>query len=300
MIDHCLQEAASSQFPFYIWSIGVCWASNKIFHCCDVATAVGLTADFFFQGDIPIDNQLHTLMQHFYHAKMKFWQGHCDNAEINWGGLCIVVNTKWAVRSTVWLRLDQYATTPNALDRTLDLCFGNVPRALVSKPRPPLGLCNRNFILLLPKYWQKQKTKKHKQKLGNFGAINSKESAQSCVSIAEWEVLLPRSEGDLYLLTVEGLEMEMTWRCYHSSYLRGRSHPNEARQPTVDYQASGDKRCETMSKQQEPLAMQGRLGQDLTPWWAEPRHSPPFSASTQPSLKSIQTSTATSSTIPVD
>lgn len=157
-------------------------------------------------------------MQHFYHAKMKFWQGHCDNAEINWGGLCIVVNTKWAVRSTVWLRLDQYATTPYTLDRTLDLRFGNVPRALVSKPRPPLGLCNRNFILLLPKYWQKQKTKKHKQKLGNFGAINSNESAQSCVSIAEWEVLLPRSEGDLYLLTVEGLEMEMTWRCYHSSH----------------------------------------------------------------------------------
>lgn len=128
----------------------------------------------FFQGDILIDNQLHTLMQHCYHAKMKFWQGHCDNAEINWGGLCIVVNTKCAVRSTVWLRLDQYATTPNTLDRTLDLCFGNVPRAFVSKPRPPLGLCNRNFILLFPKYWQKQKRKKHKQKLGNFGLLTQK------------------------------------------------------------------------------------------------------------------------------
>lgn len=140
----------------------------------------------FFQGDILIDNQLHTRMQHFYHAKRKFWQGHCDNAEINWGRLCIVVNTKWAVRSTVWLRLDQYATTPNTLDRPLDLCFGNVPRGFVSKPRPPLGLCNRKIILLLPKYWQKRKPKEHNQKRGNFGAIHSKESTRRCVSIAQW------------------------------------------------------------------------------------------------------------------
>lgn len=90
-----------------------------------------------------------------------------------------------------------------------------------------------------------KRPKKHKQKLGNFGAITSKESAQSCVSIAEWEVLLPRSEGDLYLLTVEGLEMEMTWRCYHSSHLNiyvdaviPTKHVN--RQPTIKPQATKD------------------------------------------------------------
>lgn len=91
------------------------------------------------------------------------------------------------------------------------------------------------------------------------------------MSIAEWEVLLPRSEGDLYLLTVEGLEMEMTWRCYHSSHLNiyvdaviPTKHVNP--QPTIKPRLSSrDKRCETMSKQQEPLAMQGRLGKDLTP-----------------------------------
>lgn len=154
MTAHCSQEAA-----FYIWSISVYGAKNNIFHCCGVATAVGLTAAFFPQGDILIDNQLHTLMQHFYHAKMKFWQGHCDNAEINWGGLCIVVNTKWAVRPTVWQRLDQYATTPNTLGGTLDLCFWQCTRAFVSKPRPPAGLRSGNIILLLPRYWEKQRRK---------------------------------------------------------------------------------------------------------------------------------------------
>lgn len=64
--------------------------------------------------------------------------------------------------------------------------------------------------------------------------------------------------------TRDGDDMEML-PLLPFEHLCGRSHPNKARQPTADYQASGDKRCETMSKQQEPLAMQGRLGKDLTP-----------------------------------
>lgn len=72
--------------------------------------------------------------------------------------------------------------------------------------------------------------------------------------------------------TRDGDDMEML-PLLPFEHLCGRSHPNEARQPTADYQASTikprlssrDKRCETMSKQQEPLAMQGRLGKDLTP-----------------------------------
>lgn len=54
--------------------------------------------------------------------------------------------TTAAVAITLLPQLEQYATTPTWLDRTLDLCFGNIPGAYVSKPRPTLGvlrpLCN--------------------------------------------------------------------------------------------------------------------------------------------------------------
>lgn len=48
----------------------------------------------------------------------------------------------------------QYVAIPTRLDKMLDLCFGNVPGAYVSKSLPPLGFSDRNVVLLLPKYRQ--------------------------------------------------------------------------------------------------------------------------------------------------
>lgn len=56
--------------------------------------------------------------------------------------------------------LEQYVTTPTRLQNTLDLCFGNIPGAYISKPCPPLGLPDHNIILLLPRYRSKLKTDK--------------------------------------------------------------------------------------------------------------------------------------------
>lgn len=36
--------------------------------------------------------------------------------------------------------LEQHVPTPTRLQNTLDLCFGNIPGAYISKPCPPLGL----------------------------------------------------------------------------------------------------------------------------------------------------------------
>lgn len=49
----------------------------------------------------------------------------------------------------------KYVTIPTRMQSTLDLCFGNITSAYVSKPHPPLGLSE--VILLLPKYWSKLK-----------------------------------------------------------------------------------------------------------------------------------------------
>lgn len=54
--------------------------------------------------------------------------------------------------------LEQYVTTPKRKHNMLDLCFGNIPGAYISKPRPPLGLSDHNVILLLPKYRSQLKT----------------------------------------------------------------------------------------------------------------------------------------------
>ena len=56
--------------------------------------------------------------------------------------------------------LEQYVTSPTRMDRTIDLCFGNIPGAYVSKPRPPLSRSDHNLILLLPEYRQRLKTNK--------------------------------------------------------------------------------------------------------------------------------------------
>lgn len=149
-------------------------------------------------------------MQHFYHAKMKFWQGHCDNAEINWGGLCTVVNTKWAVRSTVWLRLDQYATTPNTLDRTLDLAmyrglWFQSPAHHLASVIETSSCCSQNT----DRNKRQKNTNKNEAILELLTQKNRHRAARASRSGKYW---------DLYLLTVEGLEMEMTSRSYHSSH----------------------------------------------------------------------------------
>ncbi len=54
--------------------------------------------------------------------------------------------------------LEQYVTTPTRGKNMLDLCFGNIPGAYISKPRPPLGFSDHNVILLLPKYRSRLKS----------------------------------------------------------------------------------------------------------------------------------------------
>lgn len=54
--------------------------------------------------------------------------------------------------------LEHYVTSPTRMQNILDLCYGNIPGAFISKPRPPLGRSDHNVILLLPKYRSQLKT----------------------------------------------------------------------------------------------------------------------------------------------
>lgn len=46
---------------------------------------------------------------------------------------------KWCDITTHLPGLEKYVTTPTGIQHTLDLCYGNIPDAYISKPRPPLG-----------------------------------------------------------------------------------------------------------------------------------------------------------------
>lgn len=67
--------------------------------------------------------------------------------------------------TTVLPNLEQYVTSPTRLDRTLDLCYRNIPGAYISKARPSLGRSDHNVILLLPRYREKLKTDKIQTKI---------------------------------------------------------------------------------------------------------------------------------------
>ena len=97
-------------------------------------------------------------------------------------------------------QLEQYVTTPTRLNRTLDLCFGNIPGAYVSKPCPALGSSDHNVILLLPKYRQKLKTQKVQTQTIMAWTADSIESLKGCFDLTDWDVFFEECNGDLNLL----------------------------------------------------------------------------------------------------
>ena len=54
--------------------------------------------------------------------------------------------------------LQQHITCPTRLNRTIDLCYGNIESAYRPVYRPPLVRSDRNVVQLLAKYRQKVKT----------------------------------------------------------------------------------------------------------------------------------------------
>lgn len=60
--------------------------------------------------------------------------------------------------NSVMPNLHQYITCATRLNRTLDKCYGDIPKAFRVRQRPPLGRSDHYVIHLLPTYRQKLKT----------------------------------------------------------------------------------------------------------------------------------------------
>lgn len=83
----------------------------------------------------------------------------------------------------------------------LDLCYGNIPGAYISKARPPLGHSEQNVILLLPWYRQKMKTDKIQTKIIKTWDNDSIEELRGCIESTDWDVYFKNNYFDLNLLT---------------------------------------------------------------------------------------------------
>lgn len=97
--------------------------------------------------------------------------------------------------TTMLPNLEKYVTFPTRLDRMLDLCYGNIPGAYISKARPPLGRSG-NVILLLPRYRQKLKTDKIQTKIIKTWDNDSTETLRGCLELTDWDVFFKNNNSE--------------------------------------------------------------------------------------------------------
>ncbi len=97
--------------------------------------------------------------------------------------------------------LEQYVTTPTRLQKILDLCYGNIPGAYISKPRPPLGRSDHNVILLLPKYRSQLKTGEPIKKSIRVWNNEATETLQGCFELTDWNLFFNDRDDNFNMLT---------------------------------------------------------------------------------------------------
>lgn len=96
--------------------------------------------------------------------------------------------------------LEQYVTSVTRLDKTLDLCYGNIPSAYISKSRPPLGRSDHNAVLLLPRYKQKLKSEKVQTRTVQVWDFDSTEKLRGCFEATDWDVFFKDCGNDIDML----------------------------------------------------------------------------------------------------
>lgn len=79
----------------------------------------------------------------------------------------------------------------------MDMCFGNIPGAYISKPCPPLGLLDLDVILLLPKYRSQLKTQGFIAKAIRIWNEDATETLQDCFEWTDWGLFFNDCEDDL-------------------------------------------------------------------------------------------------------
>ncbi|KAL8579300.1 hypothetical protein ACOMHN_010884 [Nucella lapillus] len=90
----------------------------------------------------------------------------------------------------------QYVNCKTCGDATLDLCFGNIPRAYRSRPMPSLGRSAHNLVHLLPLYRQRLKTSKPSIRQVKVWSQDAIETLDACFLCTNWDTLLEGASLD--------------------------------------------------------------------------------------------------------
>ncbi|GFR91965.1 Pol-like protein [Elysia marginata] len=85
-------------------------------------------------------------------------------------------------------KYELYVDMPTRGNRTLDLCYGNVPGVYKTKRLPQLGNSDHCMVSLLPKYRFKLKTLKVHKKCVTIWNENACESLKGCFASTDWFV----------------------------------------------------------------------------------------------------------------
>ena len=89
----------------------------------------------------------------------------------------------------------QFVTCPTREKNTIDLCYGNVPRAYKSVSLPPVGKSDHNAIHLIPAYRPKIQTDPIVKKSVKVWTPESEEKLRGCFECTEWNVLVDSCEN---------------------------------------------------------------------------------------------------------
>ena len=89
----------------------------------------------------------------------------------------------------------QFVTCPTRVKNTIDLCYGNIPRAYKSVSLPPVGKSDHNSIHLIPAYRPKIETDPIVKKSVKVWTPESEEQLRGCFECTEWSVLVDLSEN---------------------------------------------------------------------------------------------------------
>ena len=84
----------------------------------------------------------------------------------------------------------QFVTCPTRVKNTIDLCYGNIPRAYKSVSLPPVGKSDHNSIHLIPAYRPKIETDPIVKKSVKVWTHESEEQLRGCFECTEWSVLV--------------------------------------------------------------------------------------------------------------
>ena len=82
----------------------------------------------------------------------------------------------------------QYVTCLTYKDKTIDLCYGNIPGAFTSRPLSGLGRSDHNMAHLIPAYRQKLKRSKPLTRSVKTWSKEDIESLNGCFPCTDWNV----------------------------------------------------------------------------------------------------------------